>query len=507
MDFKALNIVVVLVGLFFLSTFMSCSKNSDDLSEQDPEKIESEAIKDEDLTEADEDLLKVDYKEFYDALAPHGEWIEITEEDIDVDLKKETASGNGVHRKMSLSRLFGLNNAYADDASFGAFFVWKPSPELAVGVSTGNTAPAVSYVPYTNGQWNYTDAGWYFQAPTPHEEIVHHHGRWAHSPALGWVWVPGRVWAPAWVEWRADEDYVAWTPLPPGIYLADDREMHPRYYEDRYIVVEKKYFMHPHVYKHKHKKSRLIVSQLSPVPGITVVEHNIINRGPDVYVIQNYYPNVIPKVKIERVRTIDKIRHTGNVIYTYAPKFKKYKPGKDIFKPVRKPKNYTSIDNWTAGNKNSGNNNVNKIGQDPWKIDNNAKENVIYKDNSRNQGKDKQKVNNNRKNNEKVKINNRNKGLDKNFKRNDKRNKSNDKVNKERKQNNRDVKINDRGKNKQKNDSKIKQDRNKPGKNKVMGNREKKYDPGKNNSKNNSKSNSKNNSKRENGNNSKDKRK
>ena len=32
---------------------------------------------------------------------------------------------------------------------------------------------------------------------------------------MGWYWVPGRVWAPAWVSWRRSNDYVGWAPLPP----------------------------------------------------------------------------------------------------------------------------------------------------------------------------------------------------------------------------------------------------------------------------------------------------
>ncbi|MCY1060360.1 hypothetical protein OV142_35060 [Nannocystis sp. SCPEA4] len=29
------------------------------------------------------------------------------------------------------------------------------------------------------------------------------------------MWVPGEVWAPAWVDWRWGGGYVAWAPLPP----------------------------------------------------------------------------------------------------------------------------------------------------------------------------------------------------------------------------------------------------------------------------------------------------
>ena len=44
-----------------------------------------------------------------------------------------------------------------------------------------------------------------------------HYGRWGWTPALGWFWGPGLVWAPAWVSWRYTNGHVAWAPYaPPG---------------------------------------------------------------------------------------------------------------------------------------------------------------------------------------------------------------------------------------------------------------------------------------------------
>jgi hypothetical protein len=33
----------------------------------------------------------------------------------------------------------------------------------------------------------------------------------------GWSWVPGTVWAPAWVTWSYGNNYVGWAPLPPTV--------------------------------------------------------------------------------------------------------------------------------------------------------------------------------------------------------------------------------------------------------------------------------------------------
>src|SRR6266496_1683468 len=39
----------------------------------------------------------------------------------------------------------------------------------------------------------------------------------ARSDRYGWVWIPGTVWAPAWVTWTYNDNYVGWAPLPPSI--------------------------------------------------------------------------------------------------------------------------------------------------------------------------------------------------------------------------------------------------------------------------------------------------
>ena len=63
---------------------------------------------------------------------------------------------------------------------------------------------------------------------------TYHYGRWAYSNRLGWVWVPGTQWAPAWVAWRGSEDHLAWAPLPPdagpGFALDDGYDQIPGYY-------------------------------------------------------------------------------------------------------------------------------------------------------------------------------------------------------------------------------------------------------------------------------------
>lgn len=81
--------------------------------------------------------------------------------------------------------------------------VWRPG-----GIPT-------SWAPYTYGYWEWTDDGWYWESNEPFGYITCHYGRWFYDDYYGWVWVPDNRWAPAWVEWRYDNDYIGWAPLPP----------------------------------------------------------------------------------------------------------------------------------------------------------------------------------------------------------------------------------------------------------------------------------------------------
>ena len=131
---------------------------------------------------------EVSFDFFYDSLAPHGEWIEVAD----------------------------YGNA------------WRP------------TAVDEDWAPYTDGYWAFTDAGWTWVSYEEFGGIVYHYGRWMRVEDEGWCWVPDYEWAPAWVSWRQNDDYVGWAPLPPearwrpsiGISVWVDRQydIGPGYY-------------------------------------------------------------------------------------------------------------------------------------------------------------------------------------------------------------------------------------------------------------------------------------
>jgi hypothetical protein len=69
--------------------------------------------------------------------------------------------------------------------------------------------------PYLHGRWAWTDYGWYWVSNEPFGWATYHYGRWQYDDYYGWIWIPDNEWGPAWVEWRYDDDYIGWAPLPP----------------------------------------------------------------------------------------------------------------------------------------------------------------------------------------------------------------------------------------------------------------------------------------------------
>ena len=80
------------------------------------------------------------------------------------------------------------------------------------------------WAPYTRGYWAHSNYGWTWVSNQDEDDwgwATYHYGRWCHVDGAGWCWVPGRVWAPAWVSWRSNDSCVGWAPLPPDAICAD----------------------------------------------------------------------------------------------------------------------------------------------------------------------------------------------------------------------------------------------------------------------------------------------
>jgi hypothetical protein len=331
---KLLRITAGIFTMLYIFSLYSCGKKDETTTKQE----EKDKTEQNEFTESNEDLLKVDYDYFYKELSPHGEWVEINAKDIGIDIKPGTTINEGSTGYNIAIDLLGIKTAYAQtDEQLFNIFVWRPANELVKTMV--DESPDKEYAPYNNGEWIYTDRGWYFKASTPQEDLTSHYGRWTQDPELGWVWLPGKVWSPAWVDWRENEDHVGWAPLPPGTYINNNSITQYNINDNRYTIVEKKHFIEPGVYKYRYQyvenKNKIMIKEMTKKDGIMIKDKVVINKGPEVGAIETKSGK---KIKMKKIKNAGSINETGvadEEISVFSPGFKTVK--ESTKEPVTKP--------------------------------------------------------------------------------------------------------------------------------------------------------------------------
>lgn len=72
---------------------------------------------------------------------------------------------------------------------------------------------ASGWRPYSLGRWRNGPGGAIWISSEPWGWVPYHYGTWDYFPGHGWGWVPGRVFAPAWVYWYWGPTHVGWCPI------------------------------------------------------------------------------------------------------------------------------------------------------------------------------------------------------------------------------------------------------------------------------------------------------
>jgi len=195
--------------------------------------------------------------------------------------------------------------------------------------------------PYTDGGWVYTDYGWTWRSNEPFGWATYHYGRWTRLPRLGWLWVPGTEWGPAWVSWRRSDDYIGWAPLPPaawsstGFTAAVDSyfDIGPGLYN--FVPVadfgEQTYVGHVVA----PEKNVTIVNQTTNVTNVTykTVQNNVttVNHGPDLTIVNKQSRVPVQQLEVERIATSaaapERTKVEGKTLQILAPFFKDRAPG------------------------------------------------------------------------------------------------------------------------------------------------------------------------------------
>jgi hypothetical protein len=99
-----------------------------------------------------------------------------------------------------------FGNLYGEwlwDSLYG--YVWRP-------FLNNGTYPWGNWQPYFYGRWSYAGGQMYWVPEEPWGWIPYHLGIWQWDKKLGWVWLPGSLFAPAWVDWEFFFGYCGWRP-------------------------------------------------------------------------------------------------------------------------------------------------------------------------------------------------------------------------------------------------------------------------------------------------------
>jgi Family of unknown function (DUF6600) len=157
----------------------------------------------------------------------------------------------------------------------GGVYAWRP-----VGVAAG-------WRPYFNGQWCWTDDGWFWASNEPWAWATYHYGRWYYDDYYGWVWVPGYEWAPAWVEWRYGGDYVGWAPLSPYAIFSFSFGIHYRSYwitpHSWWSFVNCRHIGDPNIgrYVYRNDDNTRYIGRTRSAGSVRSDGGRIVSRGPD----------------------------------------------------------------------------------------------------------------------------------------------------------------------------------------------------------------------------------
>lgn len=182
---------------------------------------------------------------------------------------------------------------------------WSDEPRYG-RVWTPNDQSQRDWRPYSRGHWQFSqEYGWVWKPDEKWGEIPYHYGRWTNSNNR-WFWVPDRTWGPAWVDWRQNDDYIGWAPLPPEAAWRGEGEWQPQssYFTSaptNYITVPQRYFGDTNVYRYIVPRDRnsVVLNRALDITRYRIVDRRVRNEGPSREVIERVIGRRIEPVRYE----------------------------------------------------------------------------------------------------------------------------------------------------------------------------------------------------------------
>ncbi len=179
--------------------------------------------------------------------------------------------------------------------------------------------------PYSDGHWVWTDDGWTWIANEEWGDIPFHYGRWGWDNDIGWFWVPGTVWAPAWVSWRSNDQYMGWAPLPPGVEFRAGMNFNSLSIDiplSFWIFIQGPHFQDRNLNRYvlPFERNRTIVNYTSIHNNIYVRNDRIINEGIGLNEVRRITGRAVPRFVLQDAQQPGRTRVVGqNVQITGRP--------------------------------------------------------------------------------------------------------------------------------------------------------------------------------------------
>src|ERR1700730_7449941 len=243
---------------------------------------------------------------------------------------KENATATPAVRERSTSTTRATRGVSEDEGSYNIFYTkletygdWRETADYGYVWQPREAERSRNWRPYTNGRWVYTDAGWMWVSEEPFGWATYHYGRWTRLRNIGWVWVPGEEWAPAWVSWRKSDEYVGWAPLPPEAHFDRRRGIHnwaDNYYDigpDQYCFVPTRELGAQRIESTVVPRERnvTIINQTTNVTNITYNNTTVVNQGPNYEELRTRSQQPIERLRLERQMNVDlSVAVTGPVV-------------------------------------------------------------------------------------------------------------------------------------------------------------------------------------------------
>ncbi len=222
----------------------------------------------------------------------------VTRSDEDADSQSPVASSDREAPRSydTFYRKLEPYGAWRETDEYG--YVWQPRA----------SQQSRDWRPYTNGRWAYTDAGWTWVSEEPFGWATYHYGRWTRLRNVGWVWVPGEEWAPAWVSWRSGERNVGWAPLPPEARFernAGIQKWADSYYDisaDEYVFIPNEEIGSDRIESAVIPVERnvTIVNETINVTNITYNNITIVNEGPNFDHLRGRSRRPLERMRLQR---------------------------------------------------------------------------------------------------------------------------------------------------------------------------------------------------------------